>query len=176
MTTPAQREQARNAILGFHRRRHEHPRCGARRKSDGEPCQDLAMANGRCFRHGGRTGAGKNWHRPVWPPRDSPAWERKFNRKLADLERARLKRERRVSEMSEPERAAYDAWQAAHEPGEAGPRARRRNERQQAADFRQRLAADMVTAPNPELAKIEAEIAALKLELATAQKTDEKRT
>ena len=28
-------------------------RCGARRKSDGLPCQQAAMKNGRCFCHGG---------------------------------------------------------------------------------------------------------------------------
>ena len=29
------------------------PRCGARRKRDGQPCQRPAMANGRCWVHGG---------------------------------------------------------------------------------------------------------------------------
>src|SRR5215207_10539682 len=29
------------------------PRCGARRKRDGLPCQRPAMANGRCWVHGG---------------------------------------------------------------------------------------------------------------------------
>lgn len=29
------------------------PRCGARRKHDGEPCRQAAMANGRCRMHGG---------------------------------------------------------------------------------------------------------------------------
>ena len=31
------------------------PRCGARRKSDGQPCQAPAMANGRCRLHGGKS-------------------------------------------------------------------------------------------------------------------------
>ena len=40
------------------------PRCGARRKRDGKPCQGPAMANGRCRFHGGlstgaRTAEGK---------------------------------------------------------------------------------------------------------------------
>jgi hypothetical protein len=29
------------------------PRCGAKRKSDGKPCQQAAMRNGRCRMHGG---------------------------------------------------------------------------------------------------------------------------
>ena len=39
------------------------PRCGAKRRYDGRPCQGPAMANGRCRMHGGastgpRTAAG----------------------------------------------------------------------------------------------------------------------
>lgn len=30
-------------------------RCGARRKSDGQPCQAWAMPNGRCRLHGGKS-------------------------------------------------------------------------------------------------------------------------
>lgn len=34
------------------------PRCGARRKANGQPCRAPAMANGRCHKHGGAsTGA-----------------------------------------------------------------------------------------------------------------------
>jgi hypothetical protein len=29
------------------------PRCGASRKTDGQPCRAPAMANGRCHKHGG---------------------------------------------------------------------------------------------------------------------------
>src|SRR5258705_6005060 len=29
------------------------PRCGARRKTDGQPCRQPAMRNGRCKQHGG---------------------------------------------------------------------------------------------------------------------------
>lgn len=31
------------------------PRCGARRKYDGQPCQCPAMPNGRCRLHGGKS-------------------------------------------------------------------------------------------------------------------------
>ena len=34
------------------------PRCGARRKANGQPCRAPAMSNGRCHKHGGTsTGA-----------------------------------------------------------------------------------------------------------------------
>jgi hypothetical protein len=32
---------------------HAAPRCGARRKANGQPCRAPAMANGRCHKHGG---------------------------------------------------------------------------------------------------------------------------
>ena len=39
---------------------HLSPRCGARSKRTGEPCQSAAMKNGRCRMHGGKsTGAPK---------------------------------------------------------------------------------------------------------------------
>ena len=31
------------------------PRCGARRKNTGQPCQAPAMLNGRCDKHGGKS-------------------------------------------------------------------------------------------------------------------------
>ncbi|MGZ8189709.1 MAG: HGGxSTG domain-containing protein [Methylococcaceae bacterium] len=37
---------------------HQSPRCGAKAKTTGKPCQSPAMANGRCRMHGGKsTGA-----------------------------------------------------------------------------------------------------------------------
>jgi hypothetical protein len=33
----------------------EAPRCGAKRKYDGRPCQAPAMENGRCRLHGGKS-------------------------------------------------------------------------------------------------------------------------
>ena len=47
--------------------RDEAPKCGARRKGDHLPCQNLALENGRCRLHGGLTPKGENWHRPRWP-------------------------------------------------------------------------------------------------------------
>ena len=39
-------------------RRREHPKCGAKAKQTGRPCQAPAMSNGRCKLHGGMsTGA-----------------------------------------------------------------------------------------------------------------------
>ncbi|HUT53073.1 MAG TPA: HGGxSTG domain-containing protein [bacterium] len=40
---------------------HRSPRCGAKCKRTGQPCRMPAMANGRCFLHGGKsTGAKTN--------------------------------------------------------------------------------------------------------------------
>ena len=39
--------------------------CGAKRKSDGKPCESSPMANGRCYHHGGPSLKGKN----------SPSWK-----------------------------------------------------------------------------------------------------
>jgi hypothetical protein len=147
------------------------PRCGATKKSNGEPCRNPGTgAGGRCRLHGGRTGSGQSWHKPVWPNRDAPDWEAKLNRKLRDLDRAEKRRQRRLAAMSDDERAAHRAWQASHVPGPPGPRALRRAQRQQDAAFRASLgAAPLVAPPDPELAAIEAEIAALRSELAAQQ-------
>ena len=42
------------------------PRCGARRKRDGEPCRGPAMANGRCRLHGGRSPGAPRGNRNAW--------------------------------------------------------------------------------------------------------------
>src|SRR5262245_1700482 len=82
------------------------PRCGARAKSTGRPCERPGFGpSGRCHQHGGLTPRGDNWHRPRWP-RDP----RKLDAKLLDLERAAAKRRKRLAAMSAEERAQYDRW------------------------------------------------------------------
>ena len=156
--TAAQTRAAREAILVYHRTRHLRPKCGAKRRSDGEPCCRIAMANGRCYMHGGKTPRGAGWHKPVWPRGDNPNWNQKLNRKLADLERARKERRRRISQMTPDERAAYDKWVREHPPGATRGRRPRRD------------GALLITSgeqpPNPELLQIEEEIARLKALLA----------
>lgn len=133
----AQIAVGRAAIIKWNRTRHLHPKCEAARKRDYEPCQNLAMANGRCHKHGGKTPKGDNWHRPLWPHRDAPGANTKLNRKLNDLQRAAAKREKRKKRMSAEERAAHEQWQRTHKPGPAAARARTRRERKDAAEMRE---------------------------------------
>lgn len=146
--TVAQRTQARDAILHWHRDlRPTRPRCGAKRKHDGQPCQQLALGNGRCAYHGGRTPSGKGWHKPRWPKADTPNAEAALNRKLRDLAKAARKRERRLASMTPEERAEHEAWHAARKPGSPADRAERRRQRQQAIDMRKLLAAPATATP-----------------------------
>ena len=45
---------------------HNAPRCGARRKRDGEPCQSPAMPNGRCRMHGGASPGAPRGNKNAW--------------------------------------------------------------------------------------------------------------
>ena len=124
------------AIKRWNATRHLKPRCGARRKLDGGPCQHLAMANGRCHRHGGRSPSGAEWHRPVWPDGKAPNAMKKMNRKLATLQKAAAKRQKRIARMTPEELAAYRKWQRTHTPGSAKARQRIREDRKQALAMR----------------------------------------
>lgn len=160
----AQIAVGRAAIIKWNRTRHMQPKCGAARKRDGEPCQNLAMANGRCPRHGGKTPKGDNWHRPLWPHRDAPAANVKLNKKLNDLQRAAAKRQKRLKRMSPEERAAHEQWQRDHKPGSATERERRREYRRQAKETR--LLLSTVPPPaSPKAQALQSEIDELKAEL-----------
>lgn len=112
------------------------PKCGARRKRDGEPCQNLPLRNGRCRVHGGKTPSGAAWHRPVWPDKSSPNAEGKLHKKLQALERAAKSRARRVARMEAAERARYEKWHRERPVGPPGKRAALRREREEAANAR----------------------------------------
>lgn len=164
----AQIAVGRAAIRKWNSERHLHPKCGAARKRDYEPCQNLAMANGRCHKHGGKTPKGDAWHRPVWPHRDAPSANAKLNRKLNDLQRAAAKRQKRLKRMSPEERAEHDQWQRDHKPGSATERERRRDERRQRRDVREMLRTEPPP-PSPEVQVLQGAIDELKAELAQRQ-------
>ncbi|MFB9983050.1 hypothetical protein ACFSQQ_28645 [Mesorhizobium kowhaii] len=166
----AQIAVGRASIIRWNRTRHLQPRCGAARKRDGEPCQNLAMANGRCRCHGGKTGKGKDWHRPVWPQRDTPGAMTKLNKKLSTLERAAAKRVKRVAAMTPEQRERHEAWQRAHKPGSAAARQRAKAERKQRAAVRKMLSEQPRSRPAPsdEVTELERLIADRKAELARA--------
>lgn len=133
------------------------------RKRDGEPCQQLAMENGYCYLHSGKTPRGDQWHKPQWSADNS-----KLNRKLNDLQRAAVKQEKRVKRMAPAERAAHDEWKRTHAPGSAAERRRRRDERRQAAEMRERLSTGPAS-PSPEVQAFQVQIDELKAELLRRQ-------
>lgn len=149
------RETGRAMMKRFNLRRRLGPKCGAKTKRDGHPCQNPAMPNGRCRLHGGRTPKGDDWHRPSWPDPASPNAEGKLHRKLRDLERAAKSRAARLARMTPEERAAHEAWHRARKPGPAVKRAAARKERQDAAEFRSRIDAPP---PEPEMSPERREI------------------
>ncbi|WP_417433398.1 hypothetical protein [Hoeflea sp.] len=153
------------AISAWNAKRKHMPKCGARRKCDGQPCQQLAMRNGKCFLHGGRTPAGSEWHRPRWPDKGAPDAEKKFRRKMRDLERAAKKRSERLARMTPQERERHEQWHAARRPGAAADRERRRQERKQNAEFRATIAKPD-RPPSEESAAVREKIDALEVECA----------
>ena len=120
------RQIARAAIQAYNARRATLPKCGALARHTGQPCRNIALANGRCRYHGGRTPSGDKWHKAQWPSRQHVRAEQHFARKLQRLEKARAEKERRLSEMTFEEREAYSRWRASHPPGDAAKRAQSR--------------------------------------------------
>jgi hypothetical protein len=120
----------RAAIIEWNKKRATLPKCGATRRN-GEPCQKPGMANGRCHLHGGRTPKGDNWHKPVFPDRNSKRASERLNSKLQDLDKRRKKRARRLAKLSPEQQEQHAAWHKAHKPGPPGPRARERARRAQ---------------------------------------------
>lgn len=153
------RQIGREAITRWNRiHRPKLPKCRATAKSTGEQCQQPAMKNGTCRFHGGRTGAGADWHLPRWPNRTAPDAEAKLQRKLKDLEKAAKKRERKIAAASPEERERHAAWQKSHKPGPAAQRAAARRERRQNADLVAQLHAISPPLTSPEAADLQSEI------------------
>ena len=118
------RMMARAAIRAHNARRHLLPKCGAKARSSGQPCRQIAMANGRCAYHGGKVPRGDQWHRVQWSDDQT-----KFAKKLARQEkRARQKAESDSARMTAGERAEHDNWQRTHRPGD--PEAARHRSRE----------------------------------------------
>ncbi|KPH09100.1 hypothetical protein CO657_19865 [Rhizobium acidisoli] len=153
------RQIGSEAIKAFHAIRYKLPKCTAIAKVSRERCGNLAMTNGKCWCHGGRTPSGDGWHKPVWPA-DGPGGERKLNRKLAAIQRSSKRRERKLAKASAEERQKYDVWQKSHHPGSKADRARKRKERQDAAAFKASTEASAKPPSNPELDELERELAA----------------
>lgn len=133
------REIARQHCLRMNAQRKAGPKCGAKKRSTGEPCRNPPKANGRCRLHGGSTPKEKGWHKPRWPDKNSPLAMDKAAAKIRDRERAAKKRAARLAAMTPDERARHDAWHRARRPGSPAARARCRMDRQHAAEVRKVL-------------------------------------
>jgi hypothetical protein len=105
------RQIGSEAIRAFNARRHLLPKCGAHAKSTGEPCRNLALANGRCRVHGGRTPAGEQYGvRQFTPKRHSRQAKSDWPKVQAKLDKlAKLDKGRRVrlALMTSDEFTAY---------------------------------------------------------------------
>ncbi|SEN42674.1 hypothetical protein SAMN04489859_1006161 [Paracoccus alcaliphilus] len=120
--------------------RHLMPKCGAIAKHSGQPCRHLALANGRCQYHGGKTPKGKNWHRMQLPDKSAPnAWP-KTEAKLWKARKDQEARAKRLARMTPEERAAHDKWHRDRPLGTPEYRQRKKLERQQNAETRARWA------------------------------------
>lgn len=147
------------ALRRYHATRHLRPACGAARKRDGQPCEQVPLGNGRCRFHGGRTPSAERWHRTQWPDGGSANVEQKLARKLANVDRAAKQRAARLAAMTPDERAAHDAWHRARKPGAPAERAQRRRDRAEAAQARERMSAPATARPpSAELDSLQAEI------------------
>lgn len=121
------REIGRAAITAFNQRRHLMPKCGAKTKGTGDPCQNIAKQNGRCWLHGGRTPKADQWHVRQLPTGGSSKMAmRKMDLKLARAEKDAKAKRQRLRLASEEERAAHDKWLWSHPPGSEKRRAARR--------------------------------------------------
>lgn len=133
--TAAGRAFARSLMIALNRKRHLKPKCGAKAKSTGEPCKQIAMPNGRCIYHGGATPSGDGWHKTRWPKADVPDSDARLSRKLRDIDRAARKREKRLAAMTADKRERHLRWQATHRPGSSARRTAARSERKQSDEL-----------------------------------------
>ena len=154
------------------------PRCGARRKQDGEPCEGLALENGRCRLHGGLTPTGDQWHRVQAPKPGAPM--EKADKKAAEVARRRRRLAARIAAMGPEERELYEKRRRAMRPRSPTVRAQERQDR----DAAELLNTTSTPAPaSPELerlrtmmAALDAEKAQLEAELALHSVTAEQNT
>lgn len=158
-------EIGRKALTSWNRKRHRLPKCGAARRYDGQPCQQVAMKNGRCYFHGGATPRGKEWHLTRWPSRSSPHAAKKLHAKVCQRERAARARQRLIEAMTPAQRARHDRWQATHSAGAKAARAGKAEEMRRNVEARKLLAkARLERQDNPEFDRLGREIDRLRVE------------
>ena len=137
------------------------PRCGAKRRTDGEPCQNPGLEpSGRCRFHGGRTPRGKEWHKVQKRGAASDVAAARDARKLKSKLRASPKRARRLAVMSAEELAAHRKWHATHTPGPPERRVAERERKRQDREARKLMdaARDRKPKANPEAEALQRQI------------------
>lgn len=160
--SPRFKEISRRSIIAWNAGQTKMQKCGAKRRTDGGECRNLALENGRCRFHGGRVPKGKGWHLHQWPTSGSDQTA-KTARKLKDAARKARQREKRLAAMTPEQRAAHEAWHKAHCPTVSpGERARRRALKRQAAEAGALLMNPRERQPSPEAQALAREIEALK--------------
>lgn len=135
--------------------RHLLAKCTAMAKSTGEQCRDLAMPNGKCFRHGGATPKGADWHKKQWPNGKRPDAIAKAEAKIRAHAKKAKRRERLLAQMTPDERAAHEAWHRSHRPTSPADRARARADRAAAVEIREMLAREPAARPAPKASDLE---------------------
>lgn len=149
------------------------PRCGAKCRSKGMPCEAMPVAGRkRCFQHGGATPKGDQWHRIQWPDGKSPSAERKLAIKLDALRHRERLRQRRLAGMTDAERAAYEQWRKYMHPGTAAEREARKADRRAAKEMQLAMTRKQPLADSRELAALRqtaAEIDVVRANLETAR-------
>ncbi|SFP31564.1 hypothetical protein [Tranquillimonas alkanivorans] len=167
-TEEARRRGLRNSLA----KRAAAPRCGAKRRTDGEPCtQPVPEAGKRCRYHGGATPKGKEWHRRQWP-RKGAAPSRLKGKMLALAVRDRKAEERRAA-MTPEELEAHEKHRRAVRPGTPSQRQQARRARE-ARQLVEELDRKREGPPTGEQAALAAQIAELeaKAERLRAEETE----
>jgi hypothetical protein len=131
------------------------PRCGAKKRSDGEPCQNPGIEpSGRCRLHGGRSPRHDQWLRVQPRAGKSDPDGRRDRFKLEQKIKAAAARSKRLAAMTPEEREAHRRWHETHKPGPPGARASARARRQQDREAAALFAQDKTAPIDPEAAEL----------------------
>lgn len=122
------------------------PRCGARRRTDGEPCMQPVKEDGkRCRYHGGATPKGREWHRRQWPKKGAAP------SRLAGKMKALQLRDRQAAKhraaMTPEEREQHEARRRIAKPGTPVERGQAAANRKAAKWLAERLGGPQSAAP-----------------------------
>lgn len=166
--SPRFRAMGRKNFEKINAERKDGPRCGARKKSTGEPCGNWPMENGRCRLHGGRSPKGKEWHR-LQPSSSNDVG--RASAKIQTVTRRLRRRQKKQAAMTPDELAAHQRWHAAHQPGDPAAREARRRRIAHAQAARASIEAGLSKAKvaNSRIAALDAELAELQRQLDARQ-------